>query len=178
MPVLGLTNLNARYGAHGVSGRLEASYAAWTLQGLSLSPVAAIQGSTFRVGGFSERAGPLGVQAASLTAPGRDQGSLRGEVGLRVDAHASLGALPAEAFIRAAWGIYGLRDASFTASFAGLPGSTFTVAGAQNDVSTALLSAGLDLKLSQSLTLAGRFDGEYGTRTARSAGTARLKLAF
>lgn len=146
--------------------------------GLSLSPVAVMQGSIFRVGGFTETAGIGGVQAASLTAAARDQSSLRGELGLQADAHTSLANLPAQAFVRAAWGIYGLRESSLTAGFAGLPGSTFTITGAQNDANTALLSAGLDVQLAANLTLSGRFDGEYGARTARSQGTVRLKLAF
>jgi uncharacterized protein with beta-barrel porin domain len=137
-----------------------------------------VQGSTFHVPGFVETTGFGGAGAASLVVSARDQAQVRGELGARLDGRLTLGTMPLDLFVRAAWAFYGARDASFSASFLGLPGSQFAIQGAQLDTSTALISAGLDLRITPDVALSARFDGEYGATTVRSAGTARLRIAF
>ncbi len=176
--VIGLLGINGKTDAHGFSGRFEGAYEAFNLSGLGISPFAAVQGSIFSIGGYTETVGAGQNNAAALRVASSSPGTVRGELGLRLEQQGVINGVQVLAFARSAWGIYGARDASATAAFIGLPGSTFTITGAQNDTSTALVAAGLDVKLTPSVTLGGRFDGEYGNRTARSSGTAKLKIAF
>lgn len=176
--VLGLLGINGQTDAHGFSGRFEGAYQAFNLLGLGISPYAAVQGSTFSIGAYTETVNGGQNNAAALRIAASSPGTVRGELGLKLEQQGVINGVQIAAFVRGAWGIYGARDASTTATFIGLPGSTFTITGAQNDTSTALVAAGLDVRLTPSVTLGGRFDGEYGNRTSRSSGTAKLKVSF
>ncbi|OQW81033.1 MAG: hypothetical protein BVN31_12185 [Proteobacteria bacterium ST_bin15] len=177
-PVVGLLGINGQTDAHGFSGRFEGAYEAVSLLGLGISPYAAVQGSTFSIGGYTETVGVGQNNAAALRVSSTSQGSVRGELGVKLEQQSVINGMVVQALLKGGWGIYGARDASTTAAFIGLAGSTFTITGAQNDTSTALVSVGLDVKLTPSITLGGRFDGEYGNRTTRSSGTAKLKIVF
>ncbi len=178
VPYLGAGQLQGRYTSHGVGLRLEAGWA-WTVQmgtapmGLTLTPGIAFQGGWFDTPGFTEAAsGPLA--AAALGVSGR-QSQSRLEIGLRVETPVTA---RLAAFGRIAWASYLQRDTAITARFTGLPGSGFTVAGARPDAQSALLSAGLDWRLSAAWSLTGRLDAEHSTNTTLLGGTARLRYAF
>lgn len=81
-------------------------------------------------------------------------------------------------FVLAAWVHYYQRDAEFSASLNGLPGASFPISGARPDRNATLLAAGLDVKLSQSVSLGARIDGESSENTRRLGGTAQLQISF
>lgn len=173
MTYLGAGQLQGRYTSHGVGLRLEAGWA-WTAPiGLTLTPGIAFQGGWFDTPGFTESAsGPLA--AAALGVSGR-QSQSRLEIGLRVETPVTA---RLAAFGRIAWASYLERDAAITARVIGLPGPGFTVAGARPDAQSALLSAGLDWRMSAAWSLTGRLDAELSANTTLLGGTARLRYAF
>jgi outer membrane autotransporter protein len=178
VPVLGVPALNSRTDVHGFSGRFEAAYTVSDWSGLALSPYAAGQGSSFRVPNAIESSPSDAPVAPSLLVNGRDYATLRGELGLRADTTLHLGATQLAAFARGAWALYGAQNTTFGASFFALPGTAITTIGATHDRSTALVSAGLDFKLMPAVSFSARFDGEYGSPTSNSSGTARLGVTF
>ncbi len=177
VPVLGIDTLKATYRAHGFSGRFEAAYDLARWPGLSFAPVAALQVSTLYMPAFTET-NATGIPAAGLTVASGNAVALRGELGGRVEIRTRMNGTDVSFFARAAWGLYGERDAQMSAAFTGLPGLAFTVTGAQADRNTSLLSAGFDMALTPSVSFGARFDGEYGANITRTAGTARLRIEF
>ncbi len=178
IPALSISGVKGRTNAGGFSGRIEAAFEAAAWGGFALSPYAALQASATRIDGFRETGSAGALLPAGLIVRGRGQGETRGELGLRLDGRLSMGAVPLDLFARAAWAAHGQRDAGFTARFAGLPGSDFAIRGARRDASTALIGAGVDIRLAPNITLGAHFDGEYGAKTSRSGGSARLKVSF
>ena len=63
---------------------------------------------------------------------------------------------------RAAWAHDGGRDRRIAAAFLTLPGSAFTVDGAEPPANLALVSAGGELRIDQRLSLTARFDVVHG----------------
>lgn len=172
---LGMGSLNGRYTSSGVSTRLEAGWrVAGVLPGVTLTPGIAFQGSWFDSPDFTETT-ITGLAPAALAVQGRNTGTSRIELGLRADAAVSA---RLSAFGRLAWGAYLQRDARMSASFVGLPGSGFTVNGARPDSNVALVSAGLDWRISPQATLTARVDGEFSGSGYAANGTARIRYAF
>jgi autotransporter-associated beta strand protein len=176
IPVLGLAAVNGSTDADVWSGRIEASYQL-RFAGLSVAPLAAFQIQRVATAGFVETAAGV-APAAGLTIAGQTSTTSRSELGARVEGRIAFGGVAATAFARLAWAHYFERDAAITASFTGLPGSAFTVTGARPDRDAALISTGLDLRLTPQLTFGARFDGEFSENVSRYAGTARLRYAF
>ena len=116
--------------------------------------------------------------AGMLTLARRTDMTSRSELGLQLDAKLIAGATPVTGFVRAAWAHYYQRDAELAASLNGLPGASFTATGARLDRNAALLAAGADIKLSQSVSLGMRVDSELSARTRRVGGTAQLRVSF
>ncbi|MDB5415353.1 MAG: hypothetical protein JWR10_3688, partial [Rubritepida sp.] len=102
-------------------------------------------------------------------------GTSRMELGLRADAAVNA---RLSAFGRLAWGAYLQRDARVSASFVGLPGSGFSVSGARPDEHVALVSAGIDWRVSAQATVTARVDGEFSGGGYAANGTARVRFAF
>lgn len=172
---MGAGNLTGRYTTSGVSTRLEAGYrVTGVMPGVTLTPGIAFQGSWFDSPDFTET-GAGGQAPAALAVQGRNSGTSRLELGVRADAvvNARL-----SAFGRLAWGAYLQRDARMSASFVGLPGSGFTISGARPDEHVALISAGLDWRISPQATLTARADGEFSGGGYAATGTARIRFAF
>lgn len=169
---MGAGNLTGRYTTSGVSTRLEAGYrVAGVIRGVTLTPGIAFQGSWFDSPDFTE----TGAAGQALAVQGRNSGTSRIELGVRADAvvNARL-----SAFGRLAWGAYLQRDARMSASFVGLPGSGFTISGARPDEHVALVSAGMDWRISPQATLTARADGEFSGGGYAATGTARIRFAF
>ncbi len=70
------------------------------------------------------------------------------------------------------------RNPSTTASLAGLPGSSFTVQGAEAPKDTALVGVGLQVKFSDRLDGSVRYDGDFGSGYTNSTASLRLRLQF
>jgi uncharacterized protein with beta-barrel porin domain len=63
-------------------------------------------------------------------------------------------------------------------AFQMLPGTSFIVNGAAPAKSSALASAGAELRLANGVTLLGKFDGEFASRSSTYAGTGTVRYAW
>ncbi|MGO4677835.1 autotransporter-associated beta strand repeat-containing protein [Bosea sp. 2YAB26] len=177
IPALGRTGVAASYATQAWSGRIEASLPVAGWGGLTLSPLAAFQAVRANSPAAVERDG-MGATAGMLTLPRRTDITSRSELGLQLDANLIAGASPVTGFVRAAWAHYYQRDADLTAALNGLPGASFAVSGARPGRNAALLAAGADIKLSQTVSLGMRVDSELSGNTQRVGGTAQLRVNF
>jgi autotransporter-associated beta strand protein len=172
---MGVGSINGHYTTSGVSTRLEAAWrVTGVVPGVTLTPGIAFQGSWFDSPDFTETT-ITSLAPAALAVQGRNSGTSRIEVGVRADAVVNA---RISAFGRLAWGAYLQRDARMSASFVGLPGSGFTVNGARPDEHVALVSAGVDWRISPQATLTARVDGEFSGNGYAANGTARIRYAF
>lgn len=176
VPVLGNT-LTSSYVSTAWSGRLQASATVLNWNGLNLSPLAALQAVHVRSPAFFERAS-LGGNAGALSVAGRNDMTSRSELGLQVDAQTLLGGFAVAGYVRASWAHYFQRDADVMATLTALPGASFITQGTRPDRNGALLSAGVDTKVNERVTLGVRLDSELSANTRRLGGTAQIKVSF
>jgi uncharacterized protein with beta-barrel porin domain len=177
IPALARTGVAASYVTQAWSGRIEASLPMASWSGLTFSPLAAFQAVRANSPSAIEHDG-AGATAAMLTLARRSDLTSRSKLGLRIDADVWGGASPVTGFIRAAWGGFYQRDADLTASLNGLPGASFTAGGAKPGRNAALLVAGADIRVSQSVSLSMRVDSELSANTRRVGATAQLRVSF
>ncbi|MGO4675474.1 autotransporter domain-containing protein [Bosea sp. 2YAB26] len=176
VPALG-NALSSSYASTAWSGRLQATAALASWNGLTISPLAALQAVHVRSPTFTEGAGFAG-NAGALSVARRNAVTSRWEVGFQLDGQAMVGAVPVTGFARAAWAHYVERDASLAASLIALPGASFAASGARPDRDSALIAAGLDAKFNERVSLGIRLDSELSTNTRSLGGTARLAVNF
>lgn len=176
VPLLG-SALSSSYTTTAWGGRLQASAVLAGWGDFSLSPLAALQAvqasSPARV-----EASWTGANAIALALAKRTDLTSRSELGLQLDYASALGGRTLAGYLRASWAHYYQRDASLSASLAGLAGSGFVIEGARAPRNSALLAAGLDFKLSPSVTIGAHIDGEISDSAQRIGGQARLKVSF
>ena len=163
--------------ANGFSGRFEAS---WRMTGpgrpdFAWIPFAAIQVQSVDLPRMIERTGVAALAPFALTTDPRSMLTSRTELGLRLEAQP---VTDLTVFARAAWAAYLSRDASVTAGFSSLPGVTFVTRGSRPDQHSALLSAGIDWRLTPAATLSAKVGGELASRTSSFNASARLDMRF
>ncbi len=176
VPALG-GGLTASYASTQWSGRLQASLPVLSASGFSLSPVAALQRVTIRTPAFVERSA-FGESAAALAVAGRRDAGTRAELGLQFEAETAIGGLPATGFLRASWARAFDDDARIAASFTALPGLGFVACGAPTPRNSALVSAGLEVRLSERLAIGLRGDGEVSATGGHYSGMGQIRLSF
>lgn len=176
IPPLG-SALSSSYSATAWSGRLQASVALADWGGFTMSPLAAVQAVQARSPARIE-ANWAGANAGALVVGKSTDVTSRSEIGLQLDYASALGGRALAGYLRAAWAHYYQRDVSLSASIAGLTGSGFAIDGARTPRNSALLAAGLDFRLSPSVTLGAHIDGELSDSARRIGGQARLKVSF
>jgi uncharacterized protein with beta-barrel porin domain len=177
IPALARTGVAASYTTEAWSGRVEASLPVASWSGFTLSPLAAFQAVWARSPFAIERDG-VGSNSGMLTLARRSDMTSRSELGLQLDAKLMTGTTPVTGFVRAAWTHYHQRDADLTASLNGLPGASFTAAGARPDRNAALVAAGADIRLSPTVSLGIRVDTELSGSMRRTGGAAQLRVSF
>jgi outer membrane autotransporter protein len=79
---------------------------------------------------------------------------------------------------RAAWAHDHSSNPSLGAVFQTLPGSNFTVTGAQAAPNALLTSLGAELHLVNRWSVGARFDGEFANRSQTYAGTGTVRYAW
>jgi autotransporter-associated beta strand protein len=176
IPALG-SSLSSSYATTAWSGRLQASAALLDWNGLTVSPLAAVQATRARSPAVIE-ANWAGANAGALALNKRSDITARSELGLQLDADTLLGGVPVTGYVRAAWAHYFRRDSDLTASLVGLPGARFTATGAEVDRNSALLSAGVMARLSERVSLGLNLDGELSANSNRLGGSAQLRVSF
>ncbi len=102
----------------------------------------------------------------------------RGELGARLDDLTMLGHMPLLLRARVAWAHDWTSNPALTAVFQALPGASFVVNGAAAPKDSALASAGAELGITPSWSLAAKFDGEFAAGSQTYAGTGKLRYAW
>jgi autotransporter-associated beta strand protein/T5SS/PEP-CTERM-associated repeat protein len=169
-------HLTASFNAQSYGGRVEGGYRFATFFG-GITPYAAIQAQSFHTPGYAEVDGSGGGFALSYNA--RTGSDTRSELGARFDRLIAL--YPGAALSlrgRLAWAHDWVNDPSLAAVFQTLPGASFIVNGAVPAKDSALVSAGAEYRLANGLTLLGKFDGEFASRSTTYAGTGTVRYSW
>jgi autotransporter-associated beta strand protein len=169
-------HLTAKFNAQSYGGRIEGGYRFATYYG-GITPYAAVQAQSFHTPGYAEVDGSgLGFGLVYNARTGTDT---RSELGARFDRLLALSSYSALAFRgRLAWAHDWVSDPSLAALFQTLPGASFVVNGALPARDSALVSAGTELRLANGVTLLGKFDGEFASRSSTYAGTGTIRYAW
>jgi outer membrane autotransporter protein len=175
--VSGTDKLTASFDAHSFGGRLEAGYR-FATPWVGITPYAALQVQTFRTPSYSESA-VSGSNAFALTYDASSTTSTRTELGAWFDNTIALdGGNVLALRSRAAWAHDHNNDTSQNAVFQTLPGSNFTVNGAQAAPNSLLTSLGAELRLASNWSVGARFDGEFASGSQTYAGTGTVRYAW
>ena len=169
-------HLTASFMAQSFGARVESGYRFSTVYG-GLTPYAAIQAQNFRIPSYSET--DVNGGGFALAYNGRTGTDTRSELGARFD---RLLAINPNAVLtlraRLAWAHDWVSDPTLAAVFQTLPGTSFIVNGATPAKDSALASGGTELRLANSVSLIGKFDGEFASRSSTYAGTGTVRYAW
>ena len=138
---------------------------------------AAVQVTQINLPGYSETA-KSGSSGLALTYGGNDTTITRTELGARVERSFALQAALLTLRGRVAWAHDEGNDGVVSATFASLPGSTFTINGAAPARDLALVSAGADLQLANNVSIGGSFEGEFSNTTQGYGGKGRMRYVW
>jgi outer membrane autotransporter protein len=142
---------------------------------LTVGPVAALQYTYANVDGFSENGSlaPMQVQSDSVN-------SLRSDVGFRLFYPWQVGKIIIEPSLKAAWEHEYLYSAlPVTAGFANIPGPTATFTGPAEGHDSAIVSAGVSVIWTPTLTTYLNYDGQLGRGNYSSnAVTGGVRISF
>jgi outer membrane autotransporter protein len=175
--IAGTDHLEADFNANSIGGRVEGGWR-FGVTSYGLTPYAAVQVQSVRTPGYSESA-TSGSNQFALSYTGQTVTDTRSELGVWADtrhllANGSLLVLRG----RAAWVHDYNLDSRINAVFQTLPGASFTVNGAAAARDAALTSAVAELRMTNGVTLAGKFDGEFSGRSTTIAGTGMVRYAW
>jgi uncharacterized protein with beta-barrel porin domain len=171
----GIAALESDYTAHSFGGRLETGYRFGDAFGVT--PYAALQGVAVRAPGYRETAssgaGAFGVQYDRAS-----DGVLRTELGAWADRAFAFNDVLLTLRGRAAWAHDEGANRALGAAFPALPGSSFTVLGAAPGDNLALLTAGVELKYLNGVSLSARFDSELSDSSRSYGGTGVFRYVW
>jgi uncharacterized protein with beta-barrel porin domain len=174
----GLDQLQARFNANAISGRLEGGYrlvSPW--MGVGITPYAGGQFTTVSLPAYAEQA-IIGTNNFALAYGAKSVTDPRTELGLRSDRSWAMtdtmtGSMT-DAILtlrgRLAWAHDYDTDRSIGATFQTLPGASFIVNGAAQSADKALTTAAAELKWRNGFSVSGTFEGEFGSNVASYAG--------
>jgi uncharacterized protein with beta-barrel porin domain len=168
--------LTASFSAQSVGGRVEAGYRYAVQPAIGVTPYGALQAQNFHTPSRSEidlTGGAFGLSFAAMNAT-----DTRSELGARFDGLTALDGLPLILRARLAWAHDWVSNPALSAVFQALPGASFIVNGAALPANSALASAGAELKLNPHVSLLGKFDGEFASRSQTYAGTGTLRYTW
>jgi autotransporter-associated beta strand protein/T5SS/PEP-CTERM-associated repeat protein len=169
-------HLTASFNAQSLGARVESGYRFATAFG-GLAPYAAIQAQSFRTPTYSET--DLNGGGFALGYAGRTATDTRSELGARFDRLLALNPNAALALrARLAWAHDWVSDPTLAPVFQALPGASFIVNGAAPVKNSALVSGGTELRLANGVSLLGKFDGEFASRSSTYAGTGMVRYAW
>jgi uncharacterized protein with beta-barrel porin domain len=174
--ISGTDKLHASFKAQALAARLEGGWRYATPM-LGITPYAALQTTTFYLPSYGETA-TSGSNTFALSYASKTVTATRGELGAKFDKAMLVrdGVFTLRA--KTAWAHDWNTDRSATATFQTLPGTTFTVNGAQPSANAALASLGAEMKWHNGWTLAASFDGEFSRTTAGYAGKGSVKYEW
>jgi outer membrane autotransporter protein len=169
-------HLTADFSALSFGGRLESGYRLPSAVG-AFTPYVAVQAQNFRTPGYNETDTP--GAGFGLSYIGHSGDNTRSELGARYDKQMLInyGAVLAWRG-RLAWAHDWTSDPSLTPAFQALPGASFIVNGATPAKNSVLASAGAELRLIKGVSLLGKFDGEFASRSQAYAGTGMVRYTW
>jgi outer membrane autotransporter protein len=142
---------------------------------LTVGPIAALQYTDVQVDGFTERGSlaPLQIHSDSNE-------SLRSDVGFRAFYQWQLGKVLLEPSLKATWEHeYKYSALPITAGLAGIPGPSATFFGPSEGHDSAVVSAGLSVQWTPSITTYVNYDGQLGRDNYSSnAVTGGIRISF
>jgi outer membrane autotransporter protein len=138
----------------------------------SFEPFANLAYVNLHTDGFTEEGG-----AAALTASGQSTDTTFTTVGLRASTDFLIGTAKTTLSGTLAWR-HAFGDTTPLSRFAFSGSDAFTIAGAPIAKDTAVLQAGVDVKLSEMATLGLSYNGEFGDGAATNGVDARLGIKF
>jgi uncharacterized protein with beta-barrel porin domain len=168
--------LTSSFNAQSVGGRVEAGYRYAVQPAIGVTPYGALQAQNFHTPSRSEidlTGGGFGLSFAAMNAT-----DTRSELGARVDGLTALNGWPLILRARLAWAHDWVSNPALSAVFQALPGGSFVVNGAALPANSALASAGAELKINPHVSLLGKFDGEFASRSQTYAGTGTLRYTW
>jgi outer membrane autotransporter protein len=175
--VAGTDRLSASFDAQGLSGRVESGYRILNMP-VGVTPYAAAQAQFFHTPKYTETA-DAGSPQFALTYGEKNQTVVRTEVGSWFDQMIPVqGMAKLKLFGRAAWAHDFNNTPSLMNTFLALPAASFVVNGAKPPSNLALATAGAEYRLSNGVTVTGRFDGEFGKGSQTYAGTGTAKYEW
>jgi len=169
-------HLTASFNAQSLGARVESGYRFATYYG-GITPYAAIQAQSFRAPTYSET--DVNGGGFALGYAGRTATDTRSELGAPFDRLLALNPNAVLALrARLAWAHDWVSDPTLAAVFQTLPGASFIVNGATPAKNSALASAGTELRLANGISLLGKFDGEFASRSSTYSGTGTIRYAW
>lgn len=170
----------ASFSSNVISARVEVGQD-FALGAARVTPFFSLEAARYFAQAFTEEsarmgggAGTLGLaaQAARVDAMPATLGvRLRGAFGLPM-------AMRVEPSVSLAWVHNFARDRALDASFSAIPTSTFTVAGARADADLLQARAGLDVRLSDTVTLGGEIGTEQGAHTQNVSAKGDIRITW
>jgi outer membrane autotransporter protein len=175
--VAGADRLIASFDAQGLGGRVEGGYRVSAMP-VGVTPYAAVQAQYFHTPNYSETALSGSAQFA-LSYSAKDQTVMRTELGSWFDQTVQLQQTDKLAlFARAAWAHDFNNTSSLMTTFLALPAASFVVNGAKPPADLALTTAGAELRVTNGISVMGRFDGEFGKGSQTYTGTGRVRYQW
>ncbi|CAN7689000.1 autotransporter outer membrane beta-barrel domain-containing protein [Mesorhizobium sp. LjRoot246] len=168
--------LTGEFNAHTFSGRAEAGYRFETPV-VAISPYAAFQAIAYHLPAYSETSSGSGAFALDY---GSDTTTAtRVELGARLDRAIALdGGARLKLSGRAAWAINGSTGRNFSAGFQSLPGTSFTIDGAEPDRNALLVDLGAEYNSSSGFFAAAAFRGEFSGNVESYSGKLKLGITW
>jgi outer membrane autotransporter protein len=142
---------------------------------VTVGPIASLQYTDVQVDGFSEKGSLAPLQIHSDSAE-----SLRSDVGFRLFYQWQIGKVVLEPSLKAAWEHeYKYSALPITAGLAGIPGPSATFFGPSEGHDSAVVSAGISVRLSAAISTYLNYDGQLGRDNYDSnAVTGGFRISF
>lgn len=183
LTLLNSDHLTADFSAYDVGGRIEGGYrfgipGMYGLSGFGFTPYGAVQAQSFHTPGYSESATNL-ASLFALAYDARTTTTTRTELGAWFDKSMWFGDSAILSLrARAAWAHDHWSDPSINAMFVSLPGSSFTVFGADPARDSLLASGTAEIRFRNGIAVAGRFDSEFAANTTTYGGFGRVSYTW
>jgi autotransporter-associated beta strand protein len=176
LTIAGVDRLTARFNANAVSGRLEGGYR-FSTPAADFTPYAAGQFTTFSLPSYAEQV-VFGTNNFALAYNSKNVTATRSEIGLRTEKVVPLGDARLALRGRLAWAHDFNQDSSVTAAFQTLPGSAFTVNGAQAAADSALTTATAEMIWRNGWSATATFEGQFSDTTRSYAGKGAVRYSW
>ena len=174
---LSATNLNGKFNANGITGRVESGYR-FGAPDLGFTPYLAGQFSWLKTPAYSETA-VTGSPAVALTYQSQTTNNARAEIGVTVDKRLQLQDDSILHFSgRAGYAHDSWNNNFINANFLSLPTSSFTMPGITPPANLGLVSVMSEIRYRNGVSLGFKLDGEFASGAYSLAATGTLRYSW